>query len=86
MNNKKITVELFSIIKDLIKNAWIIVLAVLIGYMGIYIVSHSIYKPEYTASATLVVNNRGRVDFAVSGCERNGRGFLQSFHRTDHKA
>lgn len=58
MNNKKITIELFSIIKDLIKNAWIVVLAVLVGYMGIYIVSHSIYKPEYTASATLVVNNR----------------------------
>ncbi len=58
MNNKKITIELFSIIKDIIKNAWVVVLAVLIGYMGIYIVSHSIYKPEYTASATLVVNNR----------------------------
>ncbi len=58
MNNKKITIELFSIIKDLIKNLWVIVLAVLVGYMGIYIVSHSVYKPEYTASATLVVNNR----------------------------
>ncbi len=58
MNNKKITIELFSIIKDLIKNAWVVLLAVLIGYMGIYVVSHSIYKPEYTASATLVINNR----------------------------
>ncbi|MBQ8762679.1 MAG: AAA family ATPase [Clostridia bacterium] len=58
MNNKKITIELFSIIKDLIKNAWVVLLAVLVGYMGIYIVSHSVYKPEYTASATLVVNNR----------------------------
>lgn len=58
MNNKKITIELFSIIKDLIKNFWVVLLAVLVGYMGIYIVSHSIYKPEYTASATLVVNNR----------------------------
>lgn len=58
MNNRKITIEFFSIIKDLIKNAWVVVLAVLVGYMGIYIVSHSIYKPEYTASATLVVNNR----------------------------
>lgn len=58
MNNKKITIDLFSIIKDLIKNLWVVILAVLVGYMGIYIVSHSIYKPEYTASATLVVNNR----------------------------
>lgn len=58
MNNRKITIESFSIIKDFIKNAWVILLAVLVGYMGIYIVSHSVYKPEYTASATLVVNNR----------------------------
>ena len=42
--------------RDLIKNAWAIFMAALIGFMGIYIATRSIYTPEYTANATLVVN------------------------------
>lgn len=56
MNKNIITIEWHSLIKDVIKNIWIVVLAALIGLMGIFIASHSVYKPEYTSSAMLVVN------------------------------
>lgn len=56
MNIFDIRIEWHSIMRDLIKNAWAIFMAVLIGIMGIYIATRSIYTPEYTSSATLVVN------------------------------
>lgn len=56
MNLLNTRIELYSIIRDLIKNAWAIFMAALIGLMGIYVATRSIYTPEYTASATLVVN------------------------------
>ncbi len=51
-----IKIELFSIIRDLLKNAVIIIMAALIGLMGVFIASRSVYSPEYTANATVVVN------------------------------
>ena len=60
MNNKnKITIDVYSLIKDVIRNFWVVILSALIAAMGTYIATHSIYKPEYTAKATLVVNNAG---------------------------
>ena len=56
MKDRKISIEIHSLCKDLIRNLWVVVLAVLIGRMGIYIASHSVYLPEYTSSATLVVS------------------------------
>ena len=55
----KIIIEWHSVLKDFIRNAWVVVLAVLIGYMGIYIVDTIVYEPEYTSSATLVVSTKG---------------------------
>ncbi len=49
-------IEFYSIIRDLIKNIWIIIMAALIGLMGVFIASRSVYSPEYTAKATVVVN------------------------------
>lgn len=56
MNILNTRIELYSIIRDLIKNAWAIIMAAVIGFMGIYVVTRSVYTPEYTARATLVVN------------------------------
>lgn len=56
MNILNIRIEWHSIVRDLIKNAWAIILAAVIGFMGIYIATKSIYTPEYTAGATIVVN------------------------------
>ncbi len=52
--NSKIV--LYSIARDLLKNALVIFMAALIGLMGVYIASRSVYSPEYTAKATVVVN------------------------------
>ncbi len=52
----EIKIEWVSIIRDLLKNAWAIIMAALIGFMGIYVATRSIYTPEYTSTATIVVN------------------------------
>ncbi len=59
MRKGKISIEYYSILKDLMKNIWVVFLCLLIGYMGIYIAEYSIYKPEYTSTATVVVNLKG---------------------------
>lgn len=50
-----ITFEWNSLIKDLIRNVWIIFLAAIIAYMGIQVYEKSIYTPTYTSKAILVV-------------------------------
>lgn len=60
MNERnKITIEWHSLLKDIIKNIWAVVLAALIGLMGVYVASHKVYEPQYTSAATLVVNVSG---------------------------
>ena len=67
MEENKITLEWHSILKDVIRNAWIIVLAILIGLMGIFIVTNSVYSPEYTSTATIVVNAKGNSSSSLYG-------------------
>ena len=59
MNRGKISIDYYSILKDLLKNFWVILLSLVIGAMGIYIAECSIYKPEYTSTATAVVSVKG---------------------------
>lgn len=66
MERNKIIIEWHSLLKDLIKNIWVVALSVLIGYMGIYIVDTIVYEPEYTSSATLVVSTKGTSNSAFS--------------------
>lgn len=47
--------DLHSLLRDLKRNGWAIVLACMIALMGTYIVSQSVYTPTYTSSATLVI-------------------------------
>lgn len=50
-----ITFEWNSLVRDLIRNVWAILLAAVIAYMGIQVVEKSIYTPSYTSNAILVV-------------------------------
>lgn len=59
MEENKIFFEWHSVFKDVIKNLWVVVLSVLIGLMGIVVVTNSVYSPEYTSTATIVVNAKG---------------------------
>lgn len=54
-NTKKLHIDVNSVCRDLIRNIWIIILSVVMGVMGLYVFEHSIYKPEYTSTATLAV-------------------------------
>lgn len=54
--DKKIIIEWHSIFRDLRRNLIFIVMSVLIGLMGIFIVRDSMYSPEYSSVATLVVS------------------------------
>lgn len=66
-NSNKVSFELHSLLRDLKRNIWAIVLAGLIALMGTYVVSHSVYTPTYTSSATLVV----RAKVGTSGAYTN---------------
>ncbi len=72
MNKNFITIEWHSLLKDIVKNIWIVALAALMGCMGIFIATRSVYKPEYTSNAMLVVNagsgnNSSYSNYSVSG-------------------
>ena len=56
MNFFNIRIEIYSIMRDLIKNIWVIFLAMLMGFMSIYIATQTFHTAEYTAKALIVVN------------------------------
>lgn len=66
MNFTEIKIEWVSIIRDLVKNAWAIFLAALIGLMGVYVATRSIYTPEYTSSTTIVVSAKSATSGSYS--------------------
>ncbi len=56
--NFSITFEWNSLIKDLVRNFWAIILAAIIAWMGINVFEKSVYTPTYTSSAVLVVRSK----------------------------
>lgn len=53
-----ITFEWNSLVKDLIRNVWIVILVALVAWMGIQVFEKSIYTPTYTSKAVLVVRTK----------------------------
>ncbi len=66
MKKNKITIELYSLLKDIVKNIWVVILCALTGAMGFYLVTHASYKPMYTSTATLTVLNSGSATASYS--------------------
>ena len=58
MNEKQSNsrIDVFSLVMDVIHNAWVIVLAVLTGLMVVNGINRGMYNPQYTSTATLLVN------------------------------
>ena len=50
-----INIEYYSILRDVLKNFWLMVLAAMIGFMGVYIANHFVYKPKYISTASVAV-------------------------------
>lgn len=53
-----IHIEPYSLLRDILLNLWVILLAALIGFMSVNIWNQSMYTPMYTSTATLIVNFR----------------------------
>ncbi len=64
-----LTFEWNSLIRDLFRNIWAIILAALIAWMGIQVVEKSIYTPTYTSEAVLVVRSKVGTTGAYSNLE-----------------
>ena len=67
-NAKKngIHIELHSLFRDVLRNIWVVILAVLIGYMSVNIWNHSMHTPLYTSNATLIVNIRNSASYSYT--------------------
>ena len=59
-------ISLFSILRDVVKNIWVILLAAVTAWFAVTGVEGLIYVPEYTATATLAVSARGSSSNAYS--------------------
>ena len=46
----------YTIVKDILRNLWIIILAFLTGFLGVRAYFDFTYKPEYKCSATVAIN------------------------------
>ena len=55
--NTKISFEFHSIIRDVIRNFWIIICAGLVGIMGTFVMNNLVYTPTYRADASLIINS-----------------------------
>ncbi|MBE6569647.1 MAG: hypothetical protein E7658_05465 [Ruminococcaceae bacterium] len=61
-----IHIEPFSVLRDVFRNLWVIVLAALIGYMSVSIWNGSMYTPMYTSTATLLVNLKNSAAYSYT--------------------
>lgn len=59
-------IDLISILRDLLRDWWMIVTAGLAGAMLAYMFLAVVYTPRYTSSATLIVSAKGAANAAVS--------------------
>ncbi len=64
-----LTFEWNSLVRDLVRNSWAIILAALIAFMGIQVVEQSLYTPTYTSKAVLVVRSKIGTSGAYSNLE-----------------
>ncbi|MGI6012030.1 MAG: polysaccharide biosynthesis tyrosine autokinase [Ruminococcus sp.] len=59
-------ISLFSILRDVVKNCWVILLAAVTAWFAVTGAEGLLYVPEYTATATLAVSARGNNSNAYS--------------------
>ncbi len=64
-----LTFEWNSLVRDLLRSVWAIILAALIAWMGIQVVEQSLYTPTYTSKAVLVVRSKVGTAGAYSNLE-----------------
>lgn len=65
-NKSEFHIEPYSILRDVVKNIWVIILAALIGFMSVSIWNGSVYTPMYTSTATLLVNLKNSATYSYT--------------------
>ena len=58
--------DLYTLLRDILKNIWTVILAALIGLMSIYIWNRGVYVPQYTSTATLLVNIKNSASYSYT--------------------
>lgn len=51
-------IDLFTLVQDILRNWWAIILGALAGAMLFYVAANIKYVPEYTSTATFVVGSK----------------------------
>ena len=65
-NKDGIHIEPYSLLKDIILNLWVVILAALIGLMSVTVWNQSVHTPQYTSTATLLVNIRNSAAYSYT--------------------
>ena len=52
-------VSLFCVVRDILKNFWVLILAAATAYLAVNGAAGLLYMPEYTATATMAVSAKG---------------------------
>ena len=87
-NQTGIHIEPYSLLKDIILNFWVIILAALIGLMSVSIWNGSMFTPVYTSSATLVVNMGNSASYSyttLSSSSETAKVFTEVFKQPTMK-
>ncbi len=58
MKRNKLSFEWHSILSDIVRNIWVVILSALIGFFGYYALTQSSYEPAYTSKATISITTR----------------------------
>ena len=58
--------EPYSLLRDIVLNIWVVILAALIGFMSVNIWNQSMYTPMYTSTATLIVNIKNSASYSYT--------------------
>lgn len=66
VQTEQVQIDLFSILRDLLTDWWMILTAGLVAVMAAYLFIHLAYVPVYTSSATLIVSAKNSTGGAVS--------------------
>lgn len=64
--SEDLSLDIYSIIRDVLHDWWMVVTAGFVAVMCAYIVLGSGYTPQYTSSATFIVSARGATNAAAS--------------------
>ena len=62
----RIHVEQYSLMRDILLNFWVVILAALIGFMSVKIWNQSMHTPMYTSTATLIVNVKNAATYSYT--------------------